>query len=117
MSKPKPTIALITAQFLAEKGPAEMIQAKLNRLFADVADPNTEPQVTRKVTVEILVKPNERRESADVSVAVKSKLAGLRPTTSTWYFGRRDGRQVAVEHDPRQMDLDIEPAGPVEVKA
>ena len=108
---------VVTPEFLAQGGPAELIQAELARLFADIADPNTEPKTVRKVVIEVVIAPNERRESAEVTVAVKSKLAGNRPSPTTWYFGIREGRQVAVEHDPRQLSLNVEPAGPVEVNS
>ena len=108
---------VVTPQFLAEGAPAEQIAAELAKLYQNVADPNTDAKAVRRVTVEISVKPNERRDSAEIEITAKSKLPGLKPTSSTWYFGIRDGRQVAVQHDPRQMELDVEPAGPVEVSS
>jgi len=55
----------ISIDQLAGGGVSERIQREFNRLAENVLDPNTKADATRKVTVEITVKPNKNRQMGD----------------------------------------------------
>lgn len=83
----------------------EMIGEAFKRLAANIADPNTEPTQTRKITLTIVAKPYKDRSGAELSVKVENKLAGLRPADGTMYIAKRNGEFLAFGRDTRQDAL------------
>lgn len=102
MSTPPPLVTLPT---LAAGAVVEAYDAEFDRVLRNIADPNTDPKATRKIVLEIVVKPNEDRDAADVFVKTKTVLASTRPTATRIFIGPRDGKLAAIEADPRQPGL------------
>lgn len=60
---------------LANGGVQEKINAELKKVFENIMDPNTSPKDKRKVSIEIVLSPDEQRTTIASSVKVKSSLA------------------------------------------
>jgi len=83
----------------------ELFSEELARVLANIADPNTEATTKRAITVTVSFKPKSDREIADVDLKCSSKLAGIVTVQTRVFMGRRNGRLIAVEDDPRQSNL------------
>lgn len=83
----------MTYESLGKDGLAEILDLALARLRENIDDPNTDAKKLRKVSIEIAVKPNEQRNFAEMSYAVKSTLAPVKPVNIT----------VMIENDSIQM--------------
>lgn len=90
---------------LADGALGELFDAELQRVLQNVADPNTDPEQIRTITLTVKVKPNEEREIGDVTVSAASKLAALKKVKTVIYMGRQAGKLVAVESNPKQQGL------------
>jgi len=84
---------------------SELFEAELARVLANIADPNTDQASKRVITIQVAFKPNRDRDSADVDLKCQSKLAGIQTVSSVVYMGRKEGKLIAVESDPRQSRL------------
>lgn len=93
---------------------AEMFAAELNRVIANIDDPNTDTKTKRQITIAVSFSPNRDRDKVKVDLKVGSKLAGIQTVETDIYVGRHLGKLVAVESDTRQGKLFDQPAaGPV----
>lgn len=90
----------------------ELWNDRFEELLRNVADPNTDPEAAREITLKVRLKPHKSRELGDVTYSIALKTAGPRPISAMAYFARTaDGRIIAQGKDPRQLDaLDPEPA-------
>jgi len=84
---------------------AELFAAELQRILANIADPNTDPTTKRVITFAVSFKPKTDRDIADVELKCSSKLAGIRTVQTQLFMGRHQGKLIAVENDPRQSNL------------
>lgn len=84
---------------------AELFEAELDKVLGNIADPNTDETTKRSITITVTLKPNRDRDVAEVGLACTSKLAGTVKVNTQLYMGRREGRLIAVESDPRQSNL------------
>lgn len=64
----------------------ERWQDALDRLTRNILDPNTEAKRTRKVTLVITVKPNERRDGGEMSFDIKENLAPPKAVSQAVFF-------------------------------
>lgn len=93
---------------------SELFDAELSRILANIADPNTDTAAKRTVTITVSFKPNRDRDVADVELKCSSKLAGIMTVSTQLFMGKRNGKLIAVESDPRQSSLfDPDKASPV----
>jgi len=95
----------VTLETVAQGAAPERFQHEWNRLLENIQDPNTGPEVVREVTIKVKVKPSGDRDSAQVALEVKSKLAPPAPVGDLIYMGKKDGRLVAIGRDPGQRGL------------
>lgn len=95
---------------LMDGGVEERFNDALDKVWANVFDPNTNPTATRELTLKIKIRPNERRDSCDFRVDVVPKLAAMNSLTQTVMLELRgDGRIIATERTdqiPGQLDFD-----------
>lgn len=88
----------ISIDQLAGGGASERIERELSKIAENVLDPNTKPDATRKLTIEITIKPNEARQLGDAEIVVKSSLAPAKGLPSAFVFDfDRDGKAVMQE--------------------
>lgn len=78
---------------------------ELSKVLANIADPNTNPEKLRSITIKITMRPNKVRDAGEVVVSSEAKLAPVKPADATVFFGKVGGRRVAVAWDPRQGGL------------
>jgi hypothetical protein len=83
----------------------ELFAEELARVLANIADPNTDDETKRAISITVSFKPNRDRDIADVVVACASKLAGIRKVSTQLFMGLHQGKLIAVENDPRQSNL------------
>lgn len=83
----------------------EVFQRELAHLLENIADPNTNAEAPRSLTLEFKVKPFKDRTAAQIELVVKSKTAGMSSVAGTMYLQRRGAQLVAMNHDPRQARL------------
>ena len=98
---------------LAAIGPemdaVRQVDAALKRAVQNIAEPGTDPDETRTVTLTIKLKPKDRT-SAEITYQVKEKLAGEAPGASYVSIGQDGVGKVPMFE---QMEL---PDGPRALK-
>lgn len=77
---------------------------KIAEAIANCIDPNTEAKAPRAVTVKIVIKPNERRDTAVVSYQVDLKLPSDTTGGDVLNIRPSDGRGYVPRGE--QLDLD-----------
>lgn len=91
----------------------ELFEEAWKRLLTNVGDENTKATAVRSISLQIKVKPNESRDSATTTVAVKETLAPLNPHEHFVILGS-DGKHVtAYTADPKQQSLGLDEPGNV----
>lgn len=83
----------------------EQFDRALEQVIENIQDINTDPEEKRTIQLTVVIKPNEDRNFAEVGCKVQTKLAGIRPSHTMVYFGRRGGKRFAVEPTPAQADM------------
>lgn len=81
----------LTVENLYNGGVMERIQEEVQRVIANISDPNTEAKKPRKIKMEMTIKPNEQRNTAEVVVSTSSVLQAPRPIETS----------IMIEFDPR----------------
>lgn len=87
----------------------ELFEIELQKVLRNIADPNTKPDAVRKLTLEVTIKPNEKRSMLYVAVKASSKLVAMRPSESMAVLDEDgNGNFVATELIAGQMPGQIE---------
>lgn len=102
-----PNLHEVTLETLGNGLVGELFAHELAKVLENIDDSNTDPEATRKVTIDVIFKPAKSREAASVIVAVKSKLAGVEPAETLVHLSRERNRLVALAADPNQEELDF----------
>lgn len=90
--------ANITLESLASGGISERFQQELNKVLANIGDPNTSAKALRKISVSLTIKPDENREVAEVIIQASSTLAPSKELMTTIIMDRdNEGRVVGAE--------------------
>ena len=96
----------------------DLINREMKRVTENIQDPNTSPKAKRKITVEIIFKPNEQRDFVSTEINAKSTLAPALGALTVMAMGRdpKTGEVDAVEignQIPGQMsfqDMEVDPS-------
>lgn len=107
----------VTLETIGGGAARERFAEEWDKVLENIADPNTDPEKKRTITIEVTVFPNKARDAADVTIASSRKLAPVTPADATVFFGKVNGRRVAVEHDPKQGNLFDDESAPKGPKA
>lgn len=83
----------------------ELFNLEFQRVLDNCLDPNTKPTAKRQVVLTVKLTPDDDRESCVVEISATSKLAAVRPYPTSIFLGKQGDRAVAVEHDPKQMNV------------
>lgn len=85
-------------------GAVERLQEEIQRVIANICDPNTPAKKVRKIKLELVVKPNEQRNMAEVIVNTSSTLCPPEPLETSIYIGNdpRTGEVAAVGDHQRR---------------
>ncbi|NQN57285.1 hypothetical protein HPA10_02610 [Streptococcus suis] len=73
---------------IAAGGLQEKLNNELARVIENILDPNTDPTVKREVSIKLVLKPNDQRNSVDTIMEVKSKLAPQVKLSTTILVGQ-----------------------------
>lgn len=73
---------------IANGGLQEKLNNELARVIENILDPNTDPTVKREVSIKLVLKPNDQRNSVDTIMEVKSKLAPQVKLSTTILVGQ-----------------------------
>ncbi len=88
------------------------IDRELAMVAENIMDPNTEAKAPRKVTLELIIKPEKDREVASFVYKVKSTLAPPRAEEKRVYLGLKGGKAfMALGHSTPLFDQQA-PADP-----
>lgn len=105
----------LTLETVAHGAAPELFAQEVQKVLANIADPNTSAEAKRSVTITVTFAPKSERDGATVAIDCKSKLAPKAGEKGTVFIGRkRDGSFQASVYDPKQMqlNLDNETTGP-----
>lgn len=72
----------------------ELFDTELEKVLKNIIDPNLDAKQTRKITLDIIFKPDGNRDIGAIGVKVSSKLAGSRIFVTKVVFGRDKGGHV-----------------------
>lgn len=64
---------------------------ELSKVLGNIADPNTNPEKIRSITIKITMRPNKVRDAGEVVVSSEAKLAPVKPADATVFFGKVGG--------------------------
>jgi len=89
----------------------ERFNEELDKVLANIYDPNTDPKKERSVTLVIKIKPNDRRSQATLTLSAKCALAPAMPVATDLFMQKdyKTGRVIATEvtaEIPGQIGLD-----------
>jgi hypothetical protein len=87
----------ITLGTVAEGAAEDLWSAELDRVLANIEDPNADWKTKRTITLTFTFAVNEERQVGDLTISAKTKLAGLKGRSTVVFLGRDKGRLVAVE--------------------
>jgi len=84
----------------------EKFEDALNKVLANILDPNTRPTTAREVILRVKIKPSEERTDADVIIDCQAKLASEKAFPTKIFIGRDiQGNPEAHEVNANQMKL------------
>jgi hypothetical protein len=86
-------------------GVPEIFERELGEVLKNIADVNTDPEGTRKITFEFTFEPYKDRTGALIRFRCKSKLEPVEEVQGQAFLQRSGGTVVAVAHDPKQARL------------
>ncbi len=86
----------------------ELFEDELKRVLENIVDPNTDAEATRSINLKLIIRPALDRDSAAVRFEANSKLAPTLGIGTAMFIGRHQGELVAVEHNPKQLQLDLD---------
>lgn len=80
-------------------GAVERLQEEIQRVIANICDQNTPAKKARKIKLELVIKPNEQRNMAEVIVNTSSTLCPPEPLETSIYIGNdpKTGEVAAAE--------------------
>lgn len=82
---------------------SERFNDELQKVLENVLDPNTDPKKKRKVTLNVTIAPNEKRDIADFSVEAKSTLAPPIPVSTAVYIGKTSDGDIVAEEVTKEL--------------
>lgn len=90
---------------LADGAIGELFDHQLKKVLANIADPSTNPESARKITIEVTLTPDESRSMLGISIASNCTLAHIRPVKAAAMLESKDGNLVAVINKAEEEEL------------
>lgn len=103
MSEQDPNAITITT--ICNGGVPEVFARELAEVLANIADPNTEADKTRGLTLKFTFKPLDDRSGAIVSFSCRPVLQPVKVATSPVFLSRHSGKLQAYALDHRQVSM------------
>lgn len=96
----------LTIESLYGGGAVERLHGELQRALENIIDPNTPAKKTRKVKLEVAIKPNEHRNMAELTISTSSTLCPPEPLETSIIIDRdKSGGAHASEMAPGENPL------------
>jgi hypothetical protein len=86
----------------------ERFDEALQAVLSNIMDPNTPWNRKRQVVLTVTLEPNIDRSMASVGIECTAKLAQPTGYDTQAFLGVEEGRAVAFEHDPHQLQLGLD---------
>lgn len=91
----------------------ESLSKSLEKVLANMQDPNTPWKYSRELVIKLKFTQNEERDDAACDISVTTKLAPVKPLATRFSLGKdlKTGKVVAEEYGHQikgQMSLDLE---------
>lgn len=83
----------------------ELFKHEMDRISANIADVNTKPDASRKITLTFEFKPDAARDEVKVHISAKSTLVPVKSYSKTAYFGKKNGKPTLLDQDEKQTEL------------
>jgi len=101
---------LMTLDTLASGALEEKFQHALQKVAANINDPNTKAETKRSIVLTIEFEPNKTRTNAGVSVQATTKTAPHEKAETVAFlnFNIDTGDFTVQEHDPKQSRLEFD---------
>ena len=97
---------MVNLSNLGRGAATELFDREFQRVLSNIRDPNTDWKKQRILTLKVVIKPDESRDSGQVEVSVNATLAGIRPFKTNVFMGEAAvGVFEAYESNPQQMGL------------
>lgn len=88
----------LTIANMARGALVEQFDAEFEKVLDNIVDPNTDPKKARKIQITIEIKPNEKRNMADIKFQTKSNLVPANTVSTAIIIDRdKDGNVAAAE--------------------
>ena len=96
---------VITIATICNGGVPEVFERELREVLANIADPNTDAEKARGLTIRFVFKPLEDRSGASASFTCKPTLQPVQVAKSQLFLSRHSGQLKAYALDTRQGAL------------
>lgn len=83
----------------------EVFDAELQKVLANIADPNTNPKAKRQIVLKVTVAADDGLEQLGYVVECQSKLAPVKASARAAHLVRHQGVLHAMTENVRQDDL------------
>lgn len=100
---------IVTLASIGNGAALELFDKELQAIIANIADPNTSAKSKREISIKVTIQPDEDRGIGFATLEVKSKMASVKPVSSTMYFGKKEGKLVAVQNNFAQPGIFDDP--------
>lgn len=81
----------------ADGAVAQKVERELEKVIANIHDPNTEADKKRKITITLTLSSDDKREYIDTEVEVKSTLVPTKTASTKMIMGKQNGKLAARE--------------------
>lgn len=95
----------MTLMTIADGAAIEKFDAEFERVMANITDPNTSAQKTRKIRLEFEFRPGSSREFVSVKIKSASVLVPETPFESDILLQKENGKVFAVSPNSRQRQI------------
>lgn len=95
----------ITLSTICDGGVPEVFERELREVIANIADPNTNPEATRSLTIKFVFKPYEDRSGSHIGFTCKPGLQPVQMRKSQMFLSRHTGQLKAYAQDQRQVSM------------
>jgi len=104
-------IKLATLETLGQGVAAELFEAELKKVLANILDPNTKPTETRSITITVSIKPNDARDMANVKIQPRVKLSPINPFDTAIFLKQQGDQMYALVNNVSEQALPFEDEG------
>lgn len=94
----------------------ELFKHEMDRVANNIADVNTKPDATRKITLTFEFKPDASRDEVKMHISAKSTLVPVKSYSRTAHFGKKNGKPTLLDQDEKQTELFDDSVSKLEVK-